>query len=1131
MDFKNIINELFKDLSELIKMYEVLDNPAPFNSKIFKEIKSIFNSLQNDSIKSIEAIEKQKNVSTNRFKSIIDDYHKQINKLSTQLNNSKKEIKDKYEKEINKINIDINNEKKEFKKIKDEIDLDIEFDKQSIEQHIEIFENEYKENNNRYSYLYSVAKESYNNNVIHYNNILDSELTKLKSKYKSLLTVFDKDTESIIERYNVNIEKNTLILEQRNNDYNDALAKLKDDKRNETKLLNDTIRELVNKKNKKIDDARINYSTAQNNSTIEKENKKQDYQAESQRISRDFILNTNELDEINAKAKSELDENINNSMELQLEYAYNLHLQQEAEISKVIKSTDSSTSKKMSIRNINRTYYKLLQQDKAKTNDTIDQLSNNYSTEYEKNIYSKKLLDLDRSSAIKRLTEKEIKDNKYYQEINNLYENDMNYSIQLANHIFTTEANNIRLDSSITNLEIEKELDELEADHQKKIESIINSNKKNKLEIDVALEINKLIHKFEEEKYQRKINYHTVSNLLEIEKCKVLDTYNKKQYELNVLNNKLIFDYSINKVKISNERFENENKKKIEIKNKVLDNNICFAGYNIMNKSIDEKYEYKLVETENKYQNNISLHNVLHNRYQIELKNINYYFSILTILIKNVEKYTNELFSIVVKIISDGETFNLLKSFVVSYNKLCNNFYVKILNEFKNNLGILIDNRLDFEGEFKFNNDFSILRENYSSGLSILNNEKNELVSKKEDNLNRVEELKTLIFRLESSITYKKIKTDKTKYNEIKQNIKNNYKEISLLNSEIIELDKNIKYIDFKLAQFENKSKKEFNNLKDLQFNNALPYHKLKENINFIIDAIIYNISTNITNNYNEITSDLFLKYLENVLSSLASNNDDIIKRIYYIIKKFTNDVSENTHTDLSNIEIESYNSKNEIHKLYKNDKERFNNKVIKETRTKTNELIRIKEEYLQLVKYYNKLTKDNESNYQNNINELLLNKKESTNQFYIELYAICDNAKDIEKDFHDFLKNMNKKFEEEKSTIIQEATQKKKEYDKNLAEYIKTRNDLIHHLPIAVKLQTKSLIEETKNKNKDIDINLADLKIKYASKRKNIKKNITIIEAAYQSNIDKINLEHKILINKERKNHLVQLHKIKYQP
>ena len=91
----------------------------------------------------------------------------------------------------------------------------------------------------------------------------------------------------------------------------------------------------------------------------------------------------------------------------------------------------------------------------------------------------------------------------------------------------------------------------------------------------------RLNHLFLDEKYNREISFLTVSNLLKIEKCKVLDQYNIRQYELNIENSNNILEYSKKKINLQNEKYSALKKQDIVISHSELQNIISKNSYDV----------------------------------------------------------------------------------------------------------------------------------------------------------------------------------------------------------------------------------------------------------------------------------------------------------------------------------------------------------------------------------------------------------------------------------------------------------------------------------------------------------------------------------------------------------------------
>lgn len=1119
--FNDSIEKLNKELQEFIHKYEALDYHEPFNTNIFNGIKALFEENYHNSLLATTSLYKHRNNIDNLFDSMLKNHHKETTRLKKELKNTKSEIKKGYEEKINDLNTEINLSKKQNIQDKKDKQLDIEFYITSSEQYLDMFESEYKDNTNRFTYQYSVAKESYNNNIIHYNNILEAQLNKLDKEFGKSLNEYDNDTQKIINAYNTAIENDQFLLEKKNNDFKASMLNYKERRRNETKALNDAIRSLQDNKDIKIGEARAFYTSSQNNSNIEKENKRQKNHQESQKIARDFAFNINELDDANNAAKEKLIKETEYLENRRKEVLENYDIQLNREL-------DSSSDDKKIIKR-----YNTLKSDELKSvSEEIERLNEEYNYEIAKNAYAKKLLNLDRTIALKRLTELETKDNKYYQEIDNQYENSLSYNIQAINSSFTKDANQIRLDSTINSMEVNRNIAELEATYEKQFEVLNNNIKKNKLEIDVALRINKLMHEFEDKKYQRKINFLTVSCLLEIEKCKVLDTYNKTQYELNITNYKNILDYSKNKIQLQNEKYEKLENQKLKINDKKLENLIHSTGYRIMELSINEGHEYRYLDRQNEHQLESLALNILYERFKCELKEMHFVLSTLVLLIRYLENITSKTIDYILdNIIFRPEYQDLLRVFLKEFVDICSSYFINIIKDYTEIETSIIDNRIKFEEDFKFNEYYSQLKSKYDSNLTALNIEKTSIYREIEDTNNKIEDTRTQIFRLESSINYQKYNgtTNRKEVSTTKKRINVLYNDIKILNEDLVEHNNSINIIDKKLSAIESKYVEDLNKIKQLQYKNAQSYHELKDKILEYTSSIINEINDSVnSDNSEEITYENHNDLLSSRRDTFIENNTNNLNNLYGIYNVFSTKTSsalesliDTTNNDYEKDVIKINNLHEDKISDCKNDFERINRKQLLEIR-------RLEYEYDSIERNYQRIEKTNDNKYNKSIKQVILDKKESTNQFYIELYAISDNLKDIQIDYEEYLKESTKEFEDTKTNIIQEALQKKKDFNNDLAEYIRVRNELIKQLPIQNKIDAKNLILENKETNKEIDAKLSELKSQYNERNKQIKKNLSMIESTYQSNIDKIDSDQRKAINKEKKIYNSELRKNK---
>jgi hypothetical protein len=246
-----------------------------------------------------------------------------------------------------------------------------------------------------------------------------------------------------------------------------------------------------------------------------------------------------------------------------------------------------------------------------------------------------------------------------------------------------------------------------------------------------------------------------------------------------------------------------------------------------------------------------------------------------------------------------------------------------------------------------------------------------------------------------------------------------------------------------------------------------------------------------------------------NLLTSLFMNNSTFSEKYQESYNLAVKKINDNYTNELDSMSFTFNNNYTIAKQKYTN-----NNLV---------ELERIKnlvDERESLEKKYNKIIKENDSNHKLEISRILEAKKNSTNQFYTELYAVSDNLSDIEKDYYANIKIFEDKYENDKQTIIDETLKIKDEYNQSLKNYILNRKAIIHHLPIAIKENEKELIADYKEKNKDLDLKLVQFKKETSTKNNLIKKNLNTIELNYKAALIKIDAKEKIQISKERKNY-----------
>ena len=152
MDFTESLIKLNQSFDKFINDYKFLDNKEPFTDEILANIAKIFNTSIDDSSSEIELLEKRSTKLEDGFKSILKDYYKKENQRKNELKEKLKELKIKNEAEIDEFKIKLKETKLEYEKNEFNNMSDIQFYIESSAQNIDMFEIEYKDNLNRFSY-------------------------------------------------------------------------------------------------------------------------------------------------------------------------------------------------------------------------------------------------------------------------------------------------------------------------------------------------------------------------------------------------------------------------------------------------------------------------------------------------------------------------------------------------------------------------------------------------------------------------------------------------------------------------------------------------------------------------------------------------------------------------------------------------------------------------------------------------------------------------------------------------------------------------------------------------------------------------------------------------------------------
>ena len=1104
MDFTESLIKLNQSFDKFINDYKFLDNKEPFTDEILANIAKIFNTSIDDSSSEIELLEKRSTKLEDGFKSILKDYYKKENQRKNELKEKLKELKIKNEAEIDELKIKLKETKLEYEKNEFNNMSDIQFYIESSAQNIDMFEIEYKDNLNRFSYQAGVAKTSYNENIDTFNEQLDAQIEKVTAQYKESVAICDKNFNDLVESYNMVINEKNKLIDAKKEEYHIAQVNLKNKKRNESTELNNLIRQYSEEKSNKIENFRTAYNDARANDNAEKQAYFDDYKNENFRANKDFVTNINDLDNKIKDLREKFEKYCESEKQTQYYTIFSIHEEQEKIIKQFLIDNKNNQKIKSQLKKINKLFYSRIMEEHRKTEKLVKNAEKNYLNNTKQHIYEKKILDISRTSFFAKLTEKQIRDNKYYQEKTNGYENIFNYYSNIAVNEYNKQANKVLLDSAIRNLHIEKEIDETDAKYQIQIETLTDVIKKYQLEISIADKLNRLNHLFLDEKYNREISFLTVSNLLKIEKCKVLDQYNKRQYELNIENSLNVLEYSKKKINLQNEKYEALKKQDIAIQNMKLQNIISNTSYNEYCINQDCSLQIELFDEEFNLETNLNKYSLLTKKYIVELDEYQNILQTYIILYNNVVRAWNDIIDEIFNhVVADSN--KLLSTFLDTLEKMLTNYLVEITNIYSQKINKEITEHISFDNDLKYKDVIEENKRILNDNLEIIHQKEAILLSESEQLKTTNDDCRLKVFTLQYETSGENIK-----HRDAKKTIKELLKTINSVTKRLDEIDEDLEKYNKEKETLIKKHNKIENGILSEQEINSYPYNNFNKNVSNICSKIIDKIK-NV-----EIVSD----GLKNDYKQKLRPLDDASKiELFENTSSFSEAYQTNYLLAIDKVKLNHQREEADI-----KEKNRLALEKTKRSFDKTNsiEIENIKSltnERNEIEKRYNTIIKNNDIYHKKEISQILLAKNNSTNQFYTELYAVGDNLTDIEKDYNEFVKKHSNEYENKKQQIIDETIEIKNSYNESLSNYIKHRRAIINHLPSALKENEKELIQDTKNKNRDIELKLVQNKKDFQMKKRQEKKNLSIIQVNYNSALLKIDSKDKIQKIKEKKN------------
>ena len=1135
MHLVQILNQFKQDYSKLIRDFSVIDENdplTPFKLNYLTETLNNWVAILEESFSKhhllLENLAKQNQAAYNK-------YCQEINGLSEALNKKIKQITQDTITACNNLQEKI----KESKQVNDytieQFEQDYNFFYATSLQNKLVLDSDFEEAKKRYDYEREEARDAYLDIVRKNNLILNSIKEALVTDYTASSLAFDEENKSLIRQLNTLIESKTKELNSLISALENERNNMKEKYRQESALLNGNIKKISEDKNIIIDKARSQYNKALNDSNIEKENKRQDYQVKSQALLRDFVTKISVIDEQTTHERKLLEDQ---TLKLKRDYYSMVYTKTKVFHNQLEKIYTSSTSTELDkytnrlIKFKNKQYaldiYFLKKENELK----LEAITKNHTINLQQNRNNVNFLEIDKNYAIKNLTDEEQFDNKYYQEKADIIENDFNYIVKTANYRFNQKANLLRCQSQIRAKLLERNYDGIEANYYKKIESIQNKINSYRLEIKLTQELGDLVKKYEKETYTNNLHREEVENLLEIEKNKLLRNYNEDKYQFNLKNIEMLKNYGYKKIDLETEKALETKNLNIKLQKLLLEKNNVSTAYAIKKEEQDERFSK--VKTQIFYNNDLKLskENYINN---LNNNDIDYLTEVINSFNNFFDSFKRNFVNVVSIILKDItatlDNYHFLESLINSFLLIFLNLFSSAFTNLYDEITSIISKKLDYIYEFKFKASLDSLNTDYEESVTKIKEQKSDILDKMDSANKTIENFRQKIYTLINdnemllinnkqsrrklpAVVSETIKQNDLKIKEYREKIEDYTKINKMHEDDLIELND-------RMAANTSSYQNELEKIKRMQTRDSLIYIEFKNQFVAFYHKTIYAVSK-----------------LNKTTSSHVTNEKNLGKFIDSLQKKLI-DLINSTKLELNNLFTEFVNeNNNEAHQIkakcskeYQDDIHKYNRQYFKANQSYQNEYQnaiqthedRVNEQKLLIERTINhyddliaKALKDFEDD-SNNVKEVF---EHLTDNFYASYYALEDNNKKIIEFYHNDQQQRESNFQKDKALSVKRNTNEKKQLNEKLKTFIETKNEEIEHLPIAFKYNTRMLNKETKKKNNSLHNDIKNAKIEFIASKKHIDREIDALKV--QLEVDKALNEanqHKSIIQ-EKHNH-----------
>lgn len=1106
MQKKETLDNYIIKLNSFIKEYQVLEHNEPFTEDNFNKFFSLTKELEND----LSIINKRINETTSALNKTLKE---KIHDLNLNLQQYKKTLeynKTYLLKQLNEIS-HIKSEKeaileKEKNDFKENILLGIENYMNSSNQSIDVLTNDSNDVLLRFKYQNVLSKQSYRSNIDYFNGILREKTTKIEDRYNKYTSSFNDEIIKIEKPYQEKIKMLEEEIKKQREIKDNIIKEYSRIKMEENIKLNSKIREIASKNKDDINNNKNELAQISRANSNDKNQKIKEHQIKNNESSRNIA---NKIEEI----RSETDKTINDFnrekdlIERNKNYSLlKIHDEEENKIQELyddIKDLDNYL--KHEAKKINKEYYKKAQEKINNTKKEFKKLETKFKQDTLSLDYNRRICEIDRLFNLNIFNEEMVKENKQYQEIDNMYELDFKRKNYLSSFDYNLKANKLRFENSIELLKIETKQTKEEIIVEEKIEELSTEIKKQALEIKTIRELQNYNNNYINDKYKKDKSFETVRSMLEIEKCKVLDEYNNSKYDINVkgiqqelLYNKMIFANQ-------NKQFEAEEKIKIDINEEQSKKTYYKINYEYQTSLEKIKISNEKNQRKYLYDGFYSIISLENERFDLELKTLNIYFNSYVEIINLIKNYHS---SLIKEILSNDnineENIILIKKFIDNIYSIDEQIFKALIIDFKEFIYNLIEDRMKFED----GNEYTRIKE---AEKQFLDNQINVNSKHRKDIKNKISHLKADIEkaslaiekfndRLNNSSEHKITDIAKTR---LSQNIIEMRNDISIKKTQIDDYKREIFHSTIQdkkaIKIYENKTKF-INSIKE---KSNKPLNKFKLIINNILNIFNNDVDKFIESNKNQdLIKEKYIESLSDSLLSFDDHNKKLFIKLFNSLELFKNNKMNTNKIISSSIDKEKNNHLLNINYNHDEKLDNIKNNYLYEIDKSNYNISFLKRKLTSTTKYYQKINKNIELENRNRIKKAGDNLDFILKKFYIEHNAVCENEISLINEYESYINKIKTDFNNNEASLRDKIKSRQEKIEKSFNDTILEKENTIKNLPIKLKETQEEMKIENKEQEKELNLQRANIINEYKEKEKQSKAKYVEFENIYRKNV-----------------------------